>query len=310
MNGKKTPRGKKNTSSMEVEDVSQIQENAKHTVKYMYTTFDELIEQGEYNFYGIIYDASFPREENSSSESDGKKNAQKYTCILKLIDQTTNCLTHPNNFNDNIIYLIIKSSDKDNIPYVHHIGDIIRVHRGLYSPKRKRNVYLNVCKDNKIKGSWCLYSSFTNSNEPYSCSNKKFTVESQDKQIIENTKAWVKNYLNIDKSLKYPLEVNLEKRINDGNDNDLLVHVVKKVELNDQIVLFIQDATDGCELHTYKYYNFIQENDIIRVRSYKVFDNNNLIINEFGNILIVPQNSSLYKGLFNSLTKKLKQIKE
>ena len=47
----------------------------------------------------------------------------------------------------------------------------------------------------------------------------------------------------------------------------------------------------------------------IRVRSYKVFDNNNLIINEFGNILILPQNSSLYKGLFNSLVKKLKQIK-
>jgi hypothetical protein len=195
------------------------------------------------------------------------------------------------------------------MPYVHHIGDIIRVHRGLYAPKKKRNVYLNVCKDNKVKGSWCLYSSFTNSNEPYSCSNKKFTIESQDKQIIDNTKSWVKNYLNIDKSLIYPLAVNLENRINNGNDNDLLVHVVKKVELDDQIVLFIQDATDGCELHTYKYYNFIQDNDIIRVRSYKVFDNNNLIINEFGNILIIPQNSSLYKGLFNSLVKKLKQIK-
>ena len=88
----------------------------------------------------------------------------------------------------------------------------------------------------------------------------------------------------------YPLSVNLEKRINNGNDNDLLVHVVKTVELDDQIVLFIQDAADGCELHTYKYYNFIHDNDIIRVRSYKVFDNNNLIINEFGNIFILPQN--------------------
>ena len=54
-------------------------------------------------------------------------------------------------------------------------------------------------------------------------------------------------------------------RINDGNDNDLLVHVVKKVELDDLIILFIQDATDGCKLHTYKYYNSIQENDIKRV---------------------------------------------
>ena len=308
MEGKKAPKGKKANINNDI-DIFQIQENATHTVKYIYTTFDQLKEQGEYNFYGIIYDASFPNEDNYLSESDKKKNSSKFTCILKLIDQTTNCLTHQNNFSENIIYLIIKSSEKENIPYIHHIGDIIRIHRGFYSPKKKRNVYLNVCKDNKARGSWCLYSTNNNSNEPYSCSNKKFTVESQDKLIIENIKVWIKNYLNIDKSLKYPLQVNLIDRNNDGNDKDLLVHVVKKLELDDQIVLFIQDATDGCQLHTYKYYNFIKDNDIIRVRSYKVYDNNNLIINEFGNILILPQYSSCYKGLINELTKKMKQIK-
>ncbi len=308
MEGKKAPKGKKANINNDI-DIFQIQENATHTVKYIYTTFDQLKEQGEYNFYGIIYDASFPNEDNYLSESNKKKNSSKFTCILKLIDQTTNCLTHQNNFSENIIYLIIKSSEKENIPYIHHIGDIIRIHRGFYSPKKKRNVYLNVCKDNKARGSWCLYSTNNNSNEPYSCSNKKFTVESQDKLIIENIKVWIKNYLNIDKSLKYPLQVNLIDRNNDGNDNDLLVHVVKKLELDDQIVLFIQDATDGCQLHTYKYYNFIKDNDIIRVRSYKVYDNNNLVINEFGNILVLPQYSSCYKGLINELTKKMKQIK-
>ena len=35
-----------------------------------------------------------------------------------------------------------KSSDKENITYIHHIGDIIRIHHGFYSPKKKRNVYL------------------------------------------------------------------------------------------------------------------------------------------------------------------------
>ena len=271
MEGKKAPRGKKETGKNDV-DIYKIQENATHTVKYIYTTFDQLKEQGEYNFYGIIYDASFPNEDNYSPELDKKKNSSKYTCILKLIDQTTNCLTHQSNFSENIIYLIIKASEKENIPYIHKIGDIIRIYKGFYSPKKKRNVYLNVCNDNKIKGSWCLYSTNTNSLDPYSCSNKKFTVETQDKLIIENTKTWIKNYLSIDKSLKYPLQINLINRINKGNDNDLLVHVVKKIELDEQIVLFIQDVTDGCELHTYKYYNFIQENDVIRVRSYKIYD--------------------------------------
>ena len=146
MDAKKAPRGKKNTNEKREEDIYQIQENASHTVKYKYTTFEELREQGEYNFYAVVIDASFPLEEATTS---------KYSCTLKLIDQTTNCLTNPNNFNDNIIYLTIKSSEKENIPYIHHIGDIIRVHRGFYSPKNKRNVYLNVCKDNKIKGSLC-----------------------------------------------------------------------------------------------------------------------------------------------------------
>ena len=118
MEGKKAPKGKKANINNDI-DIFQIQENATHTVKYIYTTFDQLKEQGEYNFYGIIYDASFPNEDNYLSESDKKKNSSKFTCILKLIDQTTNCLTHQNNFSENIIYLIIKSSEKENIPYIH-----------------------------------------------------------------------------------------------------------------------------------------------------------------------------------------------
>ena len=300
MEGKKSTKGKKTSTKNDSSDINALQENnLEHSLLYKYSTFDELIEQGEYNFFGIIYDASFPQEEQNTSN---------YSCILKLIDQTTNCLTHPD-FNENIIYLIIKSSERENIPFVHHIGDIIRVRRGFYSPKKKRNIYLNVTKDNQIKGSWCLYHSNSNTNEPYACSNKKYSVETQDKPNIEGIKNWVKNYLGIDKSLKYPMQIKLVNRIQEGNDKDLMAHVVKKVEVENHLILFIQDETDGCELHTYKYYNFIQENDIIRVRSFKLFDNNNLVVGEFGNILVVPENSSCYKNIFNELTKKMKNLK-
>ena len=300
MEGKKSTKGKKTSTKNDSSDINALQENnLEHSLLYKYSTFDELIEQGEYNFFGIIYDASFPQEEQNTSN---------YSCILKLIDQTTNCLTH-SDFNENIIYLIIKSSERENIPFVHHIGDIIRVRRGFYSPKKKRNIYLNVTKDNQIKGSWCLYHSNSNTNEPYACSNKKYSVETQDKPNIEGIKNWVKNYLGIDKSLKYPMQIKLVNRIQEGNDKDLMAHVVKKVEAENHLILFIQDETDGCELHTYKYYNFIQENDIIRIRSFKLFDNNNLVVGEFGNILVVPENSSCYKNIFNELTKKMKNLK-
>ena len=299
MESKKTQKGKKVSSAPE--DLYQLQEeNLNHSIKYKYSMFSDLIEQGEYNFYGVIYDSSFPLEETTTG---------KYSCTIKLIDQNTNCLSNPNDFNENIIYLTIKSSEKENIPYIHNIGDVIRIHHGFYSPKNKRNVYLNVCKGNKVNGSWCLYSINNITLEPYACSNKKYTIEEQDKENIETYKSWSKSYLGKNKSLAYPYQINLEERNEEGDGKDLLAQVVKKVELGDQIVLFIQDDTDGCELHTYKYYNFIKENDIIRVRSYKTFDNSSLILNEFGNILVIPQFSACYKEFYDKLAKKLKQLK-
>ena len=299
MESKKTQKTKKVTSAPE--DLYQFQEeNLNHSIKYKYSIFSDLIEQGEYNFYGVIYDSTFPLEEATTG---------KYSCTIKLIDQSTNCLSNPNDFNENIIYLTIKSSEKENIPYIHNIGDVIRIHHGFYSPKNKRNVYLNVCKGNKLNGSWCLYSVNNNTLEPYACSNKKYTIEEQDKENIETYKSWSKSYLGKNKSLAYPYQINLEERNEEGDGKDLLAQVVKKVELGDQIVLFIQDDTDGCELHTYKYYNFIKENDIIRVRSYKTFDNSSLILNEFGNILVIPQFSACYKEFYDKLAKKLKQLK-
>ena len=301
MEGKKSTKNKKTSTNSDSLDIYALQEKStEHSISYKYSSFDELTEQGEYNFLAIIYDASFPQEEETT---------QKYSCILKLIDQTTNCLTNPNDFNEKIIYLIIKSNERENIPFVHHIGDIIRVHRGFYSPKKKRNIYLNVTKDNQVNGSWCLYHSNTSTNDPYSCSNKKYSVETQDKLNLDGLKKWAKTYMGIDKSLKYPMQIKFVNRNSEGSDKDLMAHVVKKVEADNHLILFIQDETDGCELHTYKYYNFIQENDIIRVRSFKIFDNNNLVINEFGNILIVPDYSSCYKNVFNELTKKMKNIK-
>ena len=299
MESKKTQKGKKQSS--EPEDLYKFQEEKlNHTIKYKYSIFSDLVEQGEYNFYGVVYDSSFPLEEEKTG---------KYSCTIKLIDHSTNCLSNPNDFNDKIICLTIKSSDKENIPYIHQIGDIIRIHRGFYSPKKKRNVYLNLCNDHKINGSWCLYSVNNNIAEPIACSNKTYNIEEQDKENIETYKAWSKNYLGKNKALVYPFQIKLEERNEEGNDKDLLAHVVKKVETNDQIILFIQDETDGCELHTYKYYNFIKENDIIRVRAYKTFDNTSLILNEFGNILVLPQFSACYKEFYDRLSKRLKQLK-
>jgi len=269
--------------------------------KYIYTEFSDLKEQGEYNFYGIIIDASFPILEPNTS---------KYTSIIKLIDQTTNYLTNPEDCEEKMIYLIIKSDKSENMPYPKHIGDIIRIHYGLYSPKNKRNVYLNLSQDSKNIGDYCLYD-ITNKNiEPYNCSSDKYIEEPEDKDKINEIINWTKNYLKNEGSLIYPYKIELGERNKEGCDKDLIVHVTKKVNLNDQLILFIQDESDGCELHTYKFFDFVKENDVIRIRKFKFFDNNNLLLNDGGNILVIIKESYCYKQLINGLNKKLKQIKE
>ena len=186
MEGKKTP-----SSKRKAEDTNAANKQAEdpfYTYKYAYTTFDQMKEQGEYNFYGIIYDASFPKEEENFALLPGTKAPlPKYSVVLKLLDQNTNCLTHPNNLAENLITLIIQVNERENIPYVHQIGDIIRVHRGMYVPKQKRNVYLNLLKGNQFKGSWCIFAANPDKDgdKPYLCSHKKYTYESQDKKILK-----------------------------------------------------------------------------------------------------------------------------
>jgi hypothetical protein len=170
MEGKKTPSSRR--KSEDTNSAIKQAEDSFYSFKYKYTLFVDMKEQGEYNFYGIIYDATFPKEEDNYAILPGTKEPlPKYSCILKLIDQSTNCLTNPINFNENVITLIIQANERENIPYVHQIGDIIRVHRGLYAPKSKRNVYLNLLKGNQFKGSWCIFSANEDKDaeKPYLC---------------------------------------------------------------------------------------------------------------------------------------------
>ncbi len=92
-------------------------------VKYKYSLINEMKSDGDYNFYGIIYDASFPLQEEAPNS---------YICYLKIFDPTVNCLSNPNDINDELIHLIIKSNCKENLPFIHTVGDIIRVHRGVF----------------------------------------------------------------------------------------------------------------------------------------------------------------------------------
>ena len=270
----------------------------KQNIKY--TPFNEMIEPGEYNCYGIIYDASFPQNLEQSQPG-----FTKYECTIKLIDQSINFLncTDSSSINNNIITLIIKSQFQEKIPYIHTIGDIIRIHSGNYSHKSKKNIYLTFANNLKNPSipSWCVFSGLfpkdSNSNPyiPILSSNKYYSMESQDEVIIKNLRNFIKKKLSIPKSISFPMETALDKRII-NKENDTTVKVNYKIELDDKYIYLVQDDTDICELQTNKYFDFIQVNDIIRIRSYRVPEKNNILhTNQFSNILIIPRTLGYYK---------------
>ncbi len=90
--------------------------------KYEYSNIKSFSNQGDYNFFGIIYDATFPIPEDACT----------YTCSLKIVDPEVNLLANSADFNDQVINLVVKSNSVDALPFIHRIGDIIRVHRSTY----------------------------------------------------------------------------------------------------------------------------------------------------------------------------------
>ena len=286
----------------------------KQIIKY--TPFNEMKEPGEYNCYGIIYDASFPQIQEQSQQG-----GSKYECTIKLIDQYINLINCSDltSFNNNIITLIIKSQFKEKIPYIHTIGDIIRIHSGIYSHKNKKNIYLTITNNSKGSSTpnWCIFSGLTpqesNSNSiiPILSSKKYYSLDLKDETIIKELREFIKTKLSLPKSISFPMETALDKRIT-NKENDTTVQVNYKTESDDKFIYYVQDDTDICELQTNKYFDFIQVNDIIRIRSYRFTEKNNVLsTNQFSNILIIPKTLGYYKEFQEKIKEqKLKSNKD
>ena len=92
--------------------------------KYKYTNLIDLKNDNKkYNLYALIYDATFPSFDDSPTQ---------YVCTLKIMDNFLNRPQFSNNFDDEVVTLVFKSTSRDNLPFSHHVGDIIRIHRGIF----------------------------------------------------------------------------------------------------------------------------------------------------------------------------------
>jgi hypothetical protein len=121
-------------------------------------------------------------------------------------------------------------------------------------------------------------------------------------------RSFIKIHFKEKKSLVYERETKLRDRLTFTEDSDVSLHIVHKTEMDDMVILSVQDESDGCELHAFKYFNFLEVNDVIRLRSFKVYDKNVIIMNKNSNILKVPEYTDYYRDFMNRISMKMKAI--
>ena len=255
--------------------------NDRIITKYKYTSLADMTTSNQYNFYGIVIDSSFPSN-NTLPESH-------YECILKVIDIS---YTHSSPI---ILTLIIKSRSKNQIPYIHKIGDVIRIINGTFKPKSK--VYLNLLNESVAeKGSWCVFDG--DNYTIYGGSSSSIPFEQRDFDNVASLSQFYKSLVG-EENVLYARNEKLINRKDD--DRDAIVLVAGKEELDDKVVFFVQDETDACELHAFKYFNFVNVGDVIRVRSYRLFNQTVMVLNQWGNILLFNKASGMYKKFMNQV---------
>lgn len=255
--------------------------NDRIITKYKYTSLADMTTSNQYNFYGIVIDSSFPSN-NTLPESH-------YECILKVIDIS---YTHSSPI---ILTLIIKSRSKNQIPYIHKIGDVIRIINGTFKPKSK--VYLNLLNESVAeKGSWCVFDG--DNYTIYGGSSSSIPFEQRDLDNVASLSQFYKSLVG-EENVLYARNEKLINRKDD--DRDAICLVAGKEELDDKVVFFVQDETDACELHAFKYFNFVNVGDVIRVRSYRLFNQTVMVLNQWGNILLFNKASGMYKKFMNQV---------
>ena len=307
-----------NYSQKPKENLYEKLHNTLFNLKFKYKSIEEITNSGDYNFYGIIYDASLPMVEEFPPEDEDLEPIFKYTCDIKIIDHVSNFLTEPENIYKNMLNITITTDHKDYIPFITKIGEILRIHHGIYKqskPKKneinneniqqERKIQLTLNKKTKYKGNWCIFNP-KKAIEPYYFSHSRYPYELQDKKIVEYFRDYVPNYLSLKNSLIYPNETSLINRIKKKEKCESIVCIIKKLELNDRYIFFIMDESDACELHTHLEFEYLKENDVVRINDYKVINERVIVLSDTGNVLIFPEYSYNRKFLLNKLKDKFK----
>jgi len=261
---------------------------AKSAAKYEYVELSKasLTSSDPCHFYGVIIDATFPY----------KANTDRFICSLKVVDPT---LHQKGAYATVVIY----ASKFEDLPIVHRLGDVIRVHRAtmrIYQNKRQFNVNMF------YQSSYALFSTdklsplgqSTSNDAPYAFSGKKSSLERQDVAILSTLRKWSNNYFS-STNVGSDKCVELKKASKQQGDFDVVAKVLQVFELDEYTNELKLRDNSGETFYTLALklkFPHIRQGSVVRIRSATFDETSNkkvLVLQHYSNIMTFINSSKV-----------------
>ena len=252
---------------------------AKSNSKYEYVELNKAplsSSSDQYHFYGVIIDATFPY----------KVSADRFICSLKVVDPT---LHQKGAYASVVIY----ANKFEDLPIVHRLGDIIRIHRAnmrIYQNRRQFNVNMF------YQSSYALFSTDRQSplgvanqgDAPYAFSGKRATIERQDTAILGALRKWSNKLFADNDCVKC---VDLNKASKQSGDFDVCAKVCQVFELDEYTNELKLRDNSGETFYTLALklkFPHIRTGSVVRIRSATFDETSNkrmLVLQHYSNIM-------------------------
>ncbi len=257
----------------------------------------------------MVLDATFPY----------KTNKDYYMCSLKVVDQSL----HPKGGKSEFATLLLYAKRFEDLPIVHRVGDVIRVHRAdirLYKGTRQFNasVYFNA--------SWALFSADKQSVQEqlgqgdeeakgdakeysaYAHSGAHYTLQKAERPTLKESKEWAKDFMTKNDGVSKDMHDSLANASKKKTDFDLLCKILQVLEKDEYTnELKLRDASGAvayCQALKMKFPH-LKAGDAVRIRS-ALFDetaSSKKVVNlsHYSNIMTFPSYSKLAKSVKDSV---------
>jgi len=231
--------------------------------RYTYTALNNVAvsSNAEHHVYGVIIDATFPY----------KVSKDRFICSLKIVDNTHNGKEHAS--------VVIYAKRFEDLPIVHRVGDIIRLHRAtlrIYDDRRQFNV------NTQMWGSWALFSTDKatpladcsgqrcGDNEPFAHNGKSCTFEKHEVGILGALRKWASSYFAGHDGVTKDMYKALNKIKGNKEDTDVVAKITQLHNFDEYTnELRLTDASGECwfTLATKLKFPHLRAGQVVRVRS-------------------------------------------